>query len=204
MEDNSYYPIVCPLRADCRLLCSNHTLAHKCVCDGKLRDDCIEKSCFRPCSLIPIPKAPALAPIHHDINHPDHVDSIPIGEDAESIIEVGNKRDDFKITREPSELSPLEEDAVLIDDEKVVRHRKIYVTERPVDAEPIIHPISLTIPVEIKQPVHEIVPPPKRIFKLRKYTIQESEPEIEMVPVTTTVIKPAGVSDDQIIGDIPA
>lgn len=36
---------------------------------------------------------------------------------------------------------------------------------------------------------------------MRSYTTYENQPEIEMVPVTTTVIKPAGVSKEQYIGD---
>lgn len=46
-----------------------------------------------------------------------------------------------------------------------------------------------------------VLPTEKPFFRVRSYTTYENQPEIEMVPVTTTVIKPAGVSKEQYIGD---
>lgn len=80
----------------------------------------------------------------------------------------------------------------------LTKHRKIYVASKKSE-DPVIHPISLTIPVRLVEPETVNLPPPKPLFKMRKYTTYESKPEIEMVPVTTTVIKPVGVSEDQVI-----
>lgn len=87
------------------------------------------------------------------------------------------------------------------DDVTVVLHRKVYLSEKETkDEGPIIHPISLTIPVRMKDDLNSNLPKPRPLYKMRKYTYTDPNPEIEMVPITTTVLKPVGVSKDQIIG----
>lgn len=87
-----------------------------------------------------------------------------------------------------------------LDNERIVRtHRKVYVSDKLPEHDPIIHPIELTIPVKIRNEQDPPIPPPKPVFKMRKYTTYETKPEIQMVPITTTVIKPVGATKDQFI-----
>lgn len=116
----------------------------------------------------------------HDDLHPDHVDG----------------HDEM-----PADLANLSQDESVPDDANkklIIRHRKVYVKEEnPIKS--IIHPISLTIPLKLNGP---LVPPPKPFFRMRKYTTYEKTPEVKMVPMKTTVIKPAGITDDQILGHV--
>lgn len=169
-----------------------------CFCNGKFYQSCPPKQ--SGCIIRKKPPRRPNAPLSpdpyeiHDSEHPDHVELFdnarwkqPIGRDprarsnAETISDNPN----------PSDLDAL--------DQPVVLHRKVYVTEKRNDFEPVIHPIDITIPVKIKDEQDPPLPPPKPVFKMRKYTSYETRPEIEMVPVTTTVIKPVGVTEDQII-----
>lgn len=118
----------------------------------------------------------------HDYGHPDHV--------LDDTLRSGLFDDDF--------MSPPRDDLdVVDDDDRVVRHRKVYVAERAssVDTDPVIHPLELKIPVRVD--TSSSLPSPKPIFKMHKYM----KPGIVQVPVTTTIIKPEGVSKDQIIGE---
>lgn len=85
--------------------------------------------------------------------------------------------------------------------ETIVRHRKVYVANNDGMFDMPIHPIELTIPVKVENPAIDALPAPKPIFRMHKYTTVETKPQVEMVPVTTTIIKPVGVSKDQIIED---
>lgn len=114
----------------------------------------------------------------HDTSHPDHI------EDPVDRLSILNGQS------EP-----------VADDEQVVWHRKIYLADKKEKPKPIIHPVTMTIPIDIEEDPTTIIPPPKPIFKMRKYTTYESQTIKEMVPVTTTVIKPVGISEDHIIED---
>lgn len=83
----------------------------------------------------------------------------------------------------------------------VERSRKVYLTPRKKDWPPQIHKFTVRIP--ITPPTYEPVsiPEPKPLYKFRKYTTYENRKEVQMVPVTKTIIKPIGISPDQIIGD---
>lgn len=118
--------------------------------------------------------------LEHDYGDPDHVDS--------PFFDKSNVGDSFSLD-------------TFDDPERVVRHRKVYVSERKDDDEPIIHPLSLTIPVKVPEYSSSEIPEPKPIYRLHKYTTYENRPEIQMMPVTKTIIKPLGVSPDQIIDD---
>lgn len=82
------------------------------------------------------------------------------------------------------------------DEEKFVRHRKVYVARKETK-DPIIHPVHLTIPVSFEEA--PTLPTPKPVYKLRKFTTYEQKPEVKMVPVTKTIYKPADITPDQII-----
>ena len=115
---------------------------------------------------------------YHDDMHPDHVDIMPsFGPSS--------------FERNPSFVS---------DQERIVRHRKVYVAPLQ-QAKSRIETISIRIPLEIPKNSPSNIPDPKPIYKLKKYTTYENTPEIQMVPVTKTIIKPVGVSADQIIDE---
>lgn len=79
----------------------------------------------------------------------------------------------------------------------IVRHRKVYVSPRMPD----VYHIKLTVPVEMPKTSDLPVSEPKPMYEMRKYTTYKTRPETLMVPVKTTIIKPAGLTDDQIIKD---
>lgn len=161
-----------------------------CFCNGKYYDKCPKsRGCRAPELIGRQPKLQKLLTPEfsefHDYDHPDHV----LDDNSRS----GLIDEDFVRT-------PRDDLDVVDDDDRVVTHRKVYVSERNnLDIDPVIHPIQLKIPVRVDS--RSALPPPKPIFKMRKYTTYERKPEIVEVPVTTTVIKPVGVSKDQIIGE---
>lgn len=76
----------------------------------------------------------------------------------------------------------------------MVRHRKVYLaetTEKP----PTIHTIKLHVPIIWDEPADK----PQQLYKMHEYTVHEPVSEVQMVPYETTIIKPAGVQNDQII-----
>mgnify|MGYP000892797535 CR=1 FL=1 len=128
----------------------------------------------------------------HGADHPDHVD-----ENVSSLDEVSIPR-----SLSPSELDSSSDEDLNQGEGKatIVRHRKIYVSAKEAEEDPVVIPIKITIPVEYKDE-KTAIPPPKPLFKMRKYTTYETKPEIEMVPVSTTIIKPVGATKDQFIDD---
>lgn len=165
-----------------------------CYCNGKYFAKCPKSM---PCPLDRSlkfqrrfdPKPPEF----HDYEHPDHVlDDAP--ENSHPGLYDDNLIRDFRDDY-PRDLD------VVDDDERVVRHRKVYVSkrERALQTDPVIHSLELKIPVHVDQPT--TLPPPKPLYVMRKYTSYENRPEIVEVPVTTTVIKPEGVSKDQIVSE---
>lgn len=118
----------------------------------------------------------------HDDDHPDHVDDI---------------RDLDMMPYPP--LLPGDPESI---EEPIVGLRRIYVREK-IEKKPPIHTLKITIPVEPEPDNSTVISPPKPHFRLRKYSTLETKPEVEMVPVTTTIIKPVGVTKDQFIGPIP-
>jgi hypothetical protein len=83
-------------------------------------------------------------------------------------------------------------------EDTIIRHRKVYVSPKSKGDVPI-HPIKIRIPVRMPEYVEPNLPDPKPVYKFKKYTTYESRPEIQMVPVIKTIIKPVGVTPDQII-----
>lgn len=75
------------------------------------------------------------------------------------------------------------------------RHRKVYMEK----VGKMVHPISLTIPVKV--PTTQTFTSPRPAFRLTKHKTVENRPEIQMVPVKKTIIKPVGIPSDQIIDD---
>lgn len=127
----------------------------------------------------------------HDITHPDHV----IDEMSLSDLEGASFKDPYLNNNNNLDRST--------GTGTVMRHRKVYLSDKQIkNAEPIIHPITIRIPVRVSKDKSLDLPEPKPVFKMRKYTYQETKPEIQMVPVKTTIIKPIGVSKEQIIDDI--
>lgn len=128
-----------------------------------------------------------------------HSNKIPINWEGLSRIS-----DDSSHRDHPDHID-IDDRAGLIEDrsglDMIERHRKIYVSDRDDQFEPVIHPIEVTIPVKVRQDPVDGLPPPKPVFRMHKYTTIETKPEVQMVPVTTTIIKPVGVSKDQIIED---
>lgn len=115
----------------------------------------------------------------HDDSHPDHVSDEFMSPDMYNSND--NKFDSNEI---------------------VERHRKVYLSDKQLNNnQPIIHPISITIPVRLDDGMDVDLPEPKPLFKMRKYTYKETKKETEMVPITTTIIKPVGVAKEQIIDD---
>lgn len=150
--------------------------------------------CAPPGRSLRFQQRPKLEPPEfHDYEHPDHV-----VDDAPENLRFGLYDNNF--IRDFRDDYPRDLD-VVDDDKPVVRHRKVYVSKRNevIQKDPVIHPLELIIPVHLDQPT--TLPPPKPLFKMRKYTTYENQPEIVQVPVTTTVIKPEGVSQDQIVSE---
>lgn len=88
----------------------------------------------------------------------------------------------------------------VVSSDRVVTRRKVYVAPKPKNDVPI-HTVKIRVPLKLPEAVEPQLPPPKPLFKLKKYTTYESKPEIHMVPVTKTIIRPVGVSPDQIIDE---
>ena len=65
---------------------------------------------------------------------------------------------------------------------------------------PIIDPIKITIPLKVKDDSPAVVEP-KPVFKYKKYTTYETKPEIRMVPVVKTILRPVNVGPDQIVDE---
>ena len=88
------------------------------------------------------------------------------------------------------------------DDREVVEwHRKVYLGDRKPQEDLVIHPLSITIPVKVPEYRETELPTPKPVFKMRKYVKYVNKPEVQMIPITKTIIKPVGVTSDQIITD---
>lgn len=172
-----------------------------CFCNGKFYQSCppkqsgciLRKKSRRPKVLL----SPDPYELLHDSEHPDHVEMFDSVKGNWPM--ARNPLSDDGLMIQSNGTGANLDDIVTTDTERVVRHRKVYVSEKLNERDPVIHPIELTIPVKIKNEQDPPLPPPKPVFKLRKYTTYETKPEIEMVPITTTVYKPVGVSKDQII-----
>lgn len=153
---------------------------------------------------------------YHDYDDPDHVDAdLPIFDDLppprqlqippfpstrsldQGLVDTIPQSNPLMMgsLRSQAAVPQAEEVKLSEEEKKIVRHRKVYVKEGGDD--PVIHPLQVTIPVEVEYPAD--IPTPKPVYKLRKYTTYEEKPEIKMVPVVKTIIKPANVSPDQII-----
>lgn len=132
----------------------------------------------------------------HDYDHPDH----PAEDFEDDLAASVQDKIESNIVAKPSTASVKSPPRITYDGERVVRHRKVYVTERDdAPANPLIHQISITIPVKVtKAPSVKLSAPPP-VYRMHKYKTYETVPETELIPVTTTIIKPVGVSQDQII-----
>lgn len=155
-----------------------------CLCRGRFWKAC-PSDCPSTVSLIrsTTEKPPLLSSLHKldPVPHPDHADE-----------------SDFVERPVFTPRWPFYDDRVK---DVIVRHRKVYVADKKDKVDLPIHAIDLTIPVKVKNDPIEDLPPPKPVFRMHKYTTIETKPQVEMVPVTTTIIKPVGVSKDQIIED---
>lgn len=162
-----------------------------CICNSTFykycpkASDCIENNIEYISKMSKQPNSPnqmagllERADEYHDDLHPDHVDITP---------SFGPR----SFSRNPDLGS---------DKERIVRHRKVYVAARKQE-KPRIQTLSIKIPLEIPTVDSSNIPEPKSMYKLKKYTTYENRPEIQMVPVTKTIIKPVGVSQDQFIDD---
>lgn len=129
-------------------------------------------------------KPPVSSLLQHDESHPDHVDVAPIFDDLSqsSLVTKHPRLPDFMQPDVPEE------------------HRKVYLSPRD-KYESNLKPISITVPLKIPDDDETGVPAPRHLFKYKKYTTYETKPEIQMVPVTKTILKPVGVSADQIVDD---
>jgi len=127
-----------------------------------------------------------------DSFHPDHPNDDSIFKKPE----LSAKKHATRVSSKDIRID--ESEHGLWDKDRIVRHRKVYVMAEPNDT-PLVAPIKISIPV--KAPKELDLPPPKPVFKYRKQRIYESKPEIQMVPVTKTIIRPVGVSSDQIIDE---
>lgn len=147
---------------------------------------------------------------YHDYDDPDHVEAdLPIfGDELPSRqLQLSTlpktKSLDMMPGRYPlvtgsirsQVMAPQKGELVSDDEKKIVRHRKVYV--KTGNDDPVIHPLRVTIPVEVEYPAD--IPTPKPLYKLKKYTTYEEKSEIKMVPVVKTIIKPANVTPDQFI-----
>lgn len=124
----------------------------------------------------------------HDDSHPDHVDILPTFH-----AHGGGLAGSLYPAESTSAIAPE------IDRDRILRHRKVYVSKKK-QITPIINPITITIPLKIPEDEAPL-PQPKPVFKYKKFTTYETKPEIQMVPVTKTIIRPADVTPDQIIDD---
>lgn len=141
-------------------------------CESSLEDTLEEEDHFE------FPQSESL----HDENHPDHVD------DPTSLA-----FDSLNPMITVPGVDPKHEEDV------VITHRKVYVTDKNIGSQAVVHPIKLVIPVDVRHDPSTVIPPPKPIFKMKKFVDYDRKPVVEMVPVTTTVYKPAGISEDQYI-----
>lgn len=149
----------------------------------------------------------------HDVLDPDHVDppvSFNLSPDGStsyinpSVLKLGNGFRGLKSSSSSPSSSSLSSMANY-DGKRRVKHRKVYVARRQgemmIDQRPPIHTIKVRIPINLKDLEMFDIPEPPPLYQLRKYTSYESVPETQMVPVTKTIIKPVGLTKDQLIGD---
>lgn len=84
---------------------------------------------------------------------------------------------------------------------KVVMLRHVRVDNPDSLDDVLIHPVRVKIPIKVNEML-AVMPPVKHKYKMHEYTTQETKLKTEMVPVTETVIKPIGISKDQIVGNV--
>lgn len=158
-----------------------------CICNSTFYRHCPKNSqCFEDIILDPLPSSDEqfmnsnLPRGYHDDSHPDHVDMIP---------NFNRYRTGPRYMSRPS----------WNDGETILRRRKVYVTPREQEKQPPVHAFTIRIPIVAPTVPSISIPDPPPIFKFKKYITYESKPEVQMVPVTRTIIKPVGVTPDQII-----
>lgn len=160
-----------------------------CVCQGQFFQSCPE-SCLDEQPIV------GRSVILHDLEHPDHIDG-EIGQNKARLIGDRRRVAQNYPRRIGKDLKPEE----ALKEAPVVRHRKVYVKEYQNDKLPVLKPFTITIPVKLNPPPAPNIPKPRHMYRLHKYTTYETKPEVQMIPVTTTVIKPAGLGRDQLIDD---